>query len=144
QNCSWIDEEGYQHYESDWETAYCKVKSYKTFIVTDGEKLRALAAYAQIRPDNRYLGNISLLSSHSTWNYGNNIRFEEEIPSDFIAITVEFYNANVRFNDTITEKALEELTSRPSLSGTYRESTRYGFGRGEGYISGFADVTVNK
>ncbi|MDE7281939.1 MAG: hypothetical protein K2N36_09410, partial [Ruminiclostridium sp.] len=74
--------------------------------------------------------------------YSSSIKFEKEIPSDFIAIRVEFYNANVKFGDTITLEALEELISRPSLSGTYRESTRNGFGRGEGYISGFADVTV--
>ncbi len=136
-----VDDDGYQHYESDWVFTYCHAEKYKTFIVTDAEKLRALTSYAQVRADYDHIGNISLLPSHSSWNYGN-IRFEEEIPSDFIAISVDFCYANVRFNDEITEKALEELTSRPSLSGTYRQSTRYGFGRGDSYISGFADVTV--
>ena len=142
---SWTDEEGYQHNTSNGEPVFCIVKSCKAFIVTDPKKLRALTSYAQSRPNlNKHLGNIALLPSNAGWRpYGSSVEFEKEIPSDFMAFRVEFYNANVKFGDTITKEALEELISRPSLSGTYRESTRYGFGRGESYISGFADVTVN-
>ena len=141
---AWTDEDGTQHIETDYRQAYCKVKSNKAFIITDPEKLRALTSYAQSRPNlNKHLGNIALFPANAGWrSYGSSIEFEKEIPSDFMAFRVEFYNANVKFGNTITLEALEELISRPSLSGTYRESTRHGFGRGEDYISGFADVTV--
>ncbi|MDE6724232.1 MAG: ABC transporter permease [Ruminiclostridium sp.] len=141
---AWTDEDGTQHLETEYRSTYCKVKSNKAFIVTDPEKLRALTSYAQSRPNlNRHLGNIALLPCNSGWySYSSSIKFEKEIPSDFMAFRVEFYNANVKFGDTITQEALDELTTTHYLSGTYRESTRYGFGRGESYISGFADVTV--
>ncbi|MBD5081550.1 MAG: hypothetical protein HDT44_07300 [Ruminococcaceae bacterium] len=140
----WIDDDGTQQHEIDYKTAYCRVESRNAFIVTDPEKLRALTSYAQSRPKLGRLGNIALLPSGAGWSYyGSSMEFEEEIPSDFMAFRVDFYNANVKFGDTITLEALAELISRPSLSGTYRESTRYGFGRGDSYISGFADVTVN-
>ena len=138
-----IDLDGMEYYDGDYKRVRCYVTQYKALIVTDDEKLRALTSYAQ-NPTSYYIisrSNLSLLSSHSPWGYAG-LDFEDSIPSDFIAVRIDFYNADVSFKDEITETALDELTARPSLSGTYRQSTRYGFGRGDEYISGFADVTV--
>lgn len=137
----------YVHHEDspkneEAEHIYCHVKPYKTFIVTDNEKLKALNELAQ-KPIDYFdsYSNLSLLRSHSSWGYMN-LYFQEEVPSDLIAVKIDFYNANISFKDEITQEALDELIGRSDLQGTYRQSTRYGFGREEKYILSFADVNV--
>lgn len=117
----------------------------KSLIVTDAAKLKALTELAQ-KPsryyDNRYsYKSLSLLSSHLQWQ-NTVLNFEDEVPEELKAVEITFYNVKANFGGEITEKALEELTSRPFFSGIYRQSTRYGFGIGEEYISGFTDVAV--
>lgn len=130
-----------ESYDKNPQWVQCHAEKYKTFIVTDEKKLKALTDYAQTPSYSNIRSNLSLLPSHSPWGYAG-LNFDESIPSDFIAVEIDFYNANVSFKDEITETALTGLLARPYLKGTYRQSTRYGFGRGDDYISGFADVTV--
>lgn len=137
---------GFYIYHDDkdsYELVECHAENYKTFIVTDEEKLKALTSYAQNPSNNNYnlRSNLCLLPSHSVWGY-RDLTSDKSLPSDFFAVKIDFYNANVSFKDEITEAALTELSAKPYLTGTYRQSTRYGFGIGDDYISGFADVTV--
>lgn len=133
----------YRDDKDSYELIECSAKKYKTFIVTDEEKLKALTSNAQNPSSDNYdfRSNLCLLPSHSMWGFIN-LPSDKSLPSDFFAVKIDFYNANVSFKDEITEAALTELSSKPYLTGTYRQSTRYGFGVGDDYISGFADVTV--
>lgn len=130
-------------YDGDWVIYHADYD--KSFIVADAGKLSALTELAQnssyyYDSRNSYK-NLSLLPSHSQWQ-STTLNFDDQVPEELKAVEITFYNTKVSFSEEITEKALEDLTSRPYLSGTYRQSTRYGFGIGEEYIAGFTDIAV--
>lgn len=125
----------------DSDSVLCHAVYNKSFIVADEKKLNALVGMAQDSSRSNLRKDLFLFSSHSSWGY-NDLSFNDEVPGDLMAVEITFYNANVSFAEEITQDALDELTNQFYLSGTYSQSTRYGFGFGEEYISGFADVIV--